>query len=56
MVRWGSTLKRWREPILNHFDNHTTNGFTKGCDTKIKMLKRASYDLRNVEAYSRKML
>jgi transposase len=56
MVRWGNTLKRWREPILNHFDNHTTNGFTEGCNTKIKMLKRISYGLRNVEVYWRKML
>jgi len=56
MVRWGNTLKRWREPILNHFDNHTTNGFTEGCNTKIKMLKRVSYGLRNVEVYWRKML
>jgi transposase len=39
IVRWGNTLKRWREPILNHFDNRTTNGFTEGCHTKIKMLK-----------------
>ena len=56
MIRWGNTLKRWREPILNHFDNHTTNGFTEGCNTKIKMLKRISYGLRNVEVYWRKML
>ncbi len=56
MIRWGNTLKRWREPILNHFDNHTTNGFTEGCHTKIKMLKRVSYGLRNVEVYWRKML
>ncbi|MCL0036325.1 transposase [Dehalococcoidia bacterium] len=56
MVRWGNTLKRWREPILNHFDNYTTNGFTEGCHTKIKMLKRVSYGLRNVEVYWRKML
>ena len=56
MVRWGNTLKRWQEPILNHFDNHTTNGFTEGCNTKIKMLKRISYGLRNVEVYWRKML
>jgi transposase len=56
MVRWGNTLKHWREPILNHFDNHTTNGFTEGCNTKIKMLKRISYGLRNVEVYWRKML
>jgi transposase len=56
MVSWGNTLKRWREPILNHFDNHTSNGFTEGCNTKIKMLKRVSYGLRNVEVYWRKML
>jgi len=56
LVRWGNTLKRWREPILNHFDNRTTNGFTEGCNTKIKMLKRISYGLRNVEVYWRKML
>ncbi len=37
------------EPVLNHFDNHTTNGFTEGCNTEIKMLKRISYGLRNVE-------
>lgn len=56
LVRWGNTLKRWREPILNHFHNGTTNGFTEGCHTKIKMLKRLSYGLRNVDVYARKML
>ena len=56
LIRWGNTLKYWREPILNHFDNHTTNGFTEGCNTKIKMLKRISYGLRNVDVYWRKML
>jgi len=28
----------------------------EGCNTKIKMLKRVSYGLRNVEVYWRKML
>ena len=56
LIRWGNTLKRWREPILNHFDSETTNGFTEGCNTKIKMLKRVSFGLRNVEVYWRKML
>jgi transposase len=56
LIRWGNTLKHWREPILNHFDNHTTNGFTEGCNTKIKMLKRLSYGLKNVDVYWRKML
>ena len=56
LVRWGNTLKRWRDSILNHFYNHITNGFTEGCHTKIKMLKRISFGLRNVEVYRRKML
>ena len=56
LVRWGNTLKRWRDPILNHFYNYTTNAFTEGCHTKIKMLKRTSFGLRKVEVYRRKML
>ncbi len=56
LIRWGNSLRHWRDPILNYFDNRTTNGFTEGCNTKIKMLKRLSYGLRNVEVYWRKML
>ena len=55
LIRWGNTLKHWREPILNYLDRRTTNGFTEGCHTKIKMLKRVSYGLRNVDVYWRKM-
>lgn len=50
-IRWSNTLKRWREPILNHCDNGTTNGFTEGCNTQVKMLKRVSFGLRDVEVY-----
>jgi transposase len=25
LMRWGNSLKHWREPILNYFDNRTTN-------------------------------
>ena len=28
LIWWGNSLKRWREPILNHFDNRTTNALT----------------------------
>ncbi len=56
LIRWGNTLRRWRDPILSYFDNRTTNGFTEGCNTRIKMLKRVSYGLRNVDVYCRKML
>ena len=56
LIRWGNTLKHWRDPILNHFENWTSNGYTEGCNTKIKTLKRVSYGLRNAEVYLRKML
>jgi transposase len=56
LIRWGNILKHWREPILNHYDNHTTNGFTEVCNTKNKILKRVSYGLKNVEVYWRKLL
>ena len=51
VIRRGNSLKHWRGPILNYFASRTTNGFTEGCNTKIKVLKRLSYGLRNVEAY-----
>ena len=53
---WGKTLRRWRPFILNHFLNGTTNGYTEGVHTKIKLLKRISYGFRNVEVYVKKML
>ena len=56
LIRWSNILKHWQEPILNYFDNGTTNGFTEGCNTKIKMLKTISYGLRNIEVYWRKIL
>ena len=56
LYRWGNTLKRWRQPILNYFDNKTTNAYTEGCNTKVKMLKRISFGLRNVEVYTKKIM
>jgi len=41
--------------MLNYFHERTTNGFTEGCHTKIKMLKGVSYGLRNVDVYWREM-
>ena len=49
------TLKRWRPEILNYFDYRTTNGFTEGCHTKIKMIKRVSFGFRNINNYIAKM-
>nr|MDA3839637.1 transposase [Patescibacteria group bacterium] len=40
---------------LNYFENKTTNGFTEGCHTKIKMIKRVSFGFRNIDNYIAKM-
>jgi len=49
------TLKKWKQPILNYFKNKTTNGFTEGCHTKIKLIKRVSYGFKNIDNYIAKM-
>jgi len=54
IVQWGRTLKRWSPYILNYFDRRTTNAYTEGIHTKIKMVKRISFGFRNVEVYVRK--
>lgn len=53
---WGRTLRSWSKQLLAYFELRITNGFTEGCHTKIKLLKRISYGFRNVEVYRRKML
>jgi transposase len=52
---WRNMLCRWKDRILNYFDNRTTNAYTEGVQTKIKKIKRVSYGFRNVEVYVRKV-
>jgi len=54
--RWAKTLRRWREEILAFFDQGTTNAYTEGVHTKMKLIKRISYGFGNVEIYIRKVL
>ncbi|TLN05351.1 ISL3 family transposase, partial [bacterium] len=56
MMHWGRMLQRWDRYILNYFDNRTTNAYTEGIHTKIKMIKRVSFGFRNVQVYIRKVL
>ncbi len=51
----GRTFTFWKEYILNYFDNYSTNAFTEGCHTKIKMLKRTSFGFRNIDNYIAKI-
>jgi transposase len=52
----GRTFRRWREYILNYFNKYSTNAFTEGVHTKIKMMKRVSFGFRNVNHYIAKMM
>jgi len=56
LVTLRKTLAAWQPQILNHFNHGISNGYTEGCHTKIKMLKRLSYGFRNRERYRTKML
>lgn len=49
------TFKRWKPYILNYFDHRITNVYTEGVHTRIKLLKRISYDFRNKTNYIAKM-
>lgn len=55
MKSFGKTLLRWKEQILNYFDNYSTNAFTEGVHTKIKMIKRVSFGFRNINNYIAKI-
>lgn len=53
---WGRMLRRWQEYILNYFHHKTTNAYTEGVHTKMKLIKRLSYGYKNVEVYIKKVL
>lgn len=55
LATFRATLKKWKRAILNYFKYRTTNGFTEGCHTKIKLIKRVSYGFRNIDNYIAKV-
>ena len=50
------TIMNWGKSILNTFDYPYTNGFTEGCNNKIKVLKRNTYGYRNFERFRKRIL
>ena len=50
------TLLNWQRGILNSFEVSYTNGFTEGCNNKIKVLKRNAYGYRNFERFRKRIL
>ena len=51
-----STLLNWQKGILNSFEVPYTNGFTEGCNNKIKVLKRNAYGYSNFERFRKRIL
>lgn len=54
--RMRRTLQKWREHILNFFDNRLTNGRTEGFNRKAKGIQRNAYGYRNIENYRKRLL
>jgi len=49
-------IQRWQPYILRAFSLGYTNGFTEGCNNKIKVLKRNCYGLRNFNRFRNRIL
>ena len=51
-----STMINWQTGILNSFTVPYTNGFTEGCNNRIKVIKRISYGYRNFKRFRNRIL
>lgn len=51
-----NTMINWLTGILNSFSNPITNGFTEGCNNKIKVLKRNAYGYQNFNRFRNRIL
>ena len=51
-----NTMINWLPGILNSFSSAITNGFTEGCNNKIKGLKRNAYGYRNFKRFRNRIL
>ena len=50
------TMCNWFTEITNSFDINIINGFTEGCNNKIKVLKRNAYGYRNFNLFRNRIL
>lgn len=55
-VKCAKTMVNWLTGILNSFSTSITNGFTEGCNNKIKVLKRNAYGFRNFKRFRNRIL
>ena len=55
-VKCAKTYYNWFTPITNSFFCPYTNGFTEGCNNKIKVLKRNAYGLQDFKCFRNRIL
>lgn len=55
-IKCAKTMINWQTGILNSFSSPYTNGFTEGCNNKIKVLKRNAYGYRNFKRFRNRIL
>lgn len=55
-VRCAKTYLHWFRPILNSFACPYTNGFTEGCNNKIKVIKRNAYGVHTFSRFRNRVL
>ena len=49
-------VHNWSEQIINSFDVPYSNGYTEGCNNKIKVLKRVCFGVRNFRRFRNRIL
>lgn len=55
-VKCALTYRHWFSPIVQSIQHNYTNGYTEGCNNKIKVLKRTSYGLQNFRRFRSRIL
>ena len=56
MEKCANTMQNWHLGIINSFSSSLTNGFTEGCNIKIKVLKRNAYGYKNFNRFRNRIL
>lgn len=51
-----TTLRNWRDYILNYFHERWSNGFAEGMNNKIKLLKRRGFGYSNFDHFRLRVL
>lgn len=54
--RCAETMRNWYTGIINSFSTKITNGFTEGCNNKIKIKKRNASGYQNFKRFRNRIL